>query len=47
MMFSSYSWLCSQELLLLLLRGPYGMPEIETRLATCKKKTKLYPLYYH
>ena len=37
-MFSAYSWLCSQELLLLLLRGPYGMPEIKTRLATCKKK---------
>lgn len=35
----------AQDLLLTMHRGPYGMPEIEPELATCKASTFL--LYYH
>ena len=35
-MHRGYSWLCTQELFLVVLRGPYGMLEIEPGSATCK-----------
>ena len=34
-----YSWLCAQELLLAVLRGPYGMLGIEPGSAACKANT--------
>lgn len=37
-MLRGFSWLCTQELLLAVLRGPHGMPRIKSRLATCKAK---------
>ena len=35
-MLRGYSWLCTQELLLEVLRGPYGMLGIEPGSAACK-----------
>ena len=35
-MHRGYSWLCTQELLLAMLRGPYGMLGIEPGSAACK-----------
>ena len=35
-MLKGYSWLCTQELLLAVLGGPYGMPGIEPGSAACK-----------
>ena len=34
-MHRGYSWLCIQELLLAVLKGPYGMLGIEPRSASC------------
>ena len=35
-MHRGYSWLCTQELLLVVLKGPYGMLGIKPGLAACK-----------
>ena len=38
-MHRGYSWPCTQELLLAVLRGPYGMLGIEPGSAACKAHT--------
>ena len=40
-MHRGHSWLCTQESLLVVLKGPYGMPEPKSRLAVCKANTLL------
>ena len=40
-MHRGYSWLCTQESPLAVLRGPYGMLEIEPGMASCKANTLL------
>lgn len=42
-MLRAYSWCCAQDLLLVLLEVPYGMPRLELGLAKCKVNIALTP----